>query len=72
MNRPILTPHDGGGDKYDGEMLANEIFDLIRHRLPRIAVDDPVRENVQRLLPALADALGRPRLLPVEPLRADR
>jgi hypothetical protein len=66
VQHPILTPHDGGGDDYDGAALAEEIFDLLRSRLPRLASEDPVRALVQPLLPALGEALGHPRLLLVE------
>lgn len=68
----FLTSHDGGADKYDGEALADELFDWLRHRLPRLAEDDPVRCVVQQMLPALGEALGRPRLLPVAEHRASR
>lgn len=64
---PPLTEvrRDDGAREYDGEALAVEMFDLLRRRLPRLAEDDPVRCVVQQLLPALGEALGRPRLLPV-------
>lgn len=64
MDRPILTPHDGCGEHYDGENLMNEIFDLIRRRLPLLPPGDPVRRVMHALLPRLAVALGRPRVLP--------
>lgn len=62
---PILTGHDGGLGEYDGEALANEVFDLIRRRLPRLRPEDPMRPMMAQLLPALGEALGRPPLLPV-------
>lgn len=66
MQPPILKGHDGGGeDQYDGEALANEVFDLIRRRLPRLDSEDPFRPVFCQWLPELGDALGRPRLLPV-------
>lgn len=68
---PILTSLDGGADAtlYDGEELLNEVFDLMRRRLPKIPVDDPARPALTALLPALAESLGRPLVVPV---RGDR
>lgn len=70
----VLTGHDGGRaqDEYTGEDLAAEMFDLMRRRLPLLDGDDPVRLTLHALLPALGEALGRPRLLAVEPQRPDR
>lgn len=66
MQHPIMRGIDGGGsDEYDGAMLGEELFDFIRRRLPRLPADDPLRPTLQALLPRLADALGRPTLLPV-------
>lgn len=54
--------------EYTGVHLAEEMFDLMRRRLPRLADDDPMRETYQAWLPCLGSALGRPVLLPVEAL----
>jgi hypothetical protein len=63
---PGLKVLDGGKDGYDGEALMNEVFDLIRRRLPKIPADDPMRPRLSSLLPALGMALGRDPLVPVE------
>lgn len=66
---PILTAHDGGGEQDSGEQLLNDVFDLIRRRLPRLACDDPVRVSLTAVMPELARRLDRPHVMPV---RADR
>lgn len=66
--RPILKVHDGGCDadgNISGESVLNEIFDLLRHRLPLLAATDPARPHLAALAPALGDALGRPRAVAV-------
>lgn len=55
-----LTPLEGGGDDYDGEQLANELFDLIHRQLPRLHPADPYRRVLAQWLPVLGDSLGRP------------
>ena len=58
---PILRSLDGGGGQphYTGDDLMNEVYELMLNRLPQLAVDDPDRPRVMRLLPAMASALGR-------------
>ncbi len=63
---PILRSHDGGGDIYDGESLANELYDTMRRRLPLLAEDDPLRPVFSETLTSLSVLLGRPLLVPVE------
>lgn len=48
------------GPAYDGGDLAEEIYELVAERLPRLPVDDPLRPTLHALLPRIADALGRP------------
>jgi hypothetical protein len=63
---PILTVHDGQSDSgITGEFVLNEIFDLIRRRLPMLPATDPARPHLAALAPALGDALGRPRAVAV-------
>lgn len=63
---PILSLHHGTRDDFlTGEDVLAEVFDLIRRRLPRLAPDDPVRASLAPVLPALAEQLGRPQLMPV-------
>lgn len=70
---PILTPLDGGGAKeYDGDDLMNEVFDLMRHRLPRLRMTDPHRPVVSEFLAALGPRLGRDRLVAVQESRASQ
>lgn len=69
VQHPILTPHDGGRGEYDGEALLNDVFDLMRRRLPHLRLDDPVRPTVAALLPHLAEALGRPAVALVQEAR---
>lgn len=58
---PILRSLDGGAGQphYTGDDLMNEVYELMLTRLPQLAVDDPDRPRVMRLLPAMATALGR-------------
>lgn len=66
MQGPILRGHDGEGEQpYDGEALANEVFDLLRRRLPSLPLTDPLRSVLYQMLPALGSALGRQPLMPV-------
>lgn len=65
MDRPNLTPLEGGGDGYDGMTLMNEVFDLMRRRLPRLRLDDPQRPVVSEFLVALGPRLGRDPLVAV-------
>lgn len=51
--------------QYTGVDLAEEMFDLMRRRLPRLAADDPLRPQYQGLVTSLASALERPALVPV-------
>src|SRR5436305_1230704 len=71
-SRADLTVHEGGrgADMVTGETVLNEVFDLIRLRLPFIGASDPARPYLAALAPALAEALGRPRaaVVPAEPL----
>lgn len=64
-DRPILTPHEGGEDRYTVDDLMHEVFDLMRRRLPRIDPDDPDRIRVLETLPVMCRALGRDRLVAV-------
>lgn len=66
---PTSTDPDVGPD-FDGEQLANDVFDIIHRGLPRLAADDPLRPAFAAWLPVLGEALGRPRLQPVDPRRA--
>ncbi len=68
---PILRSHDGGGDHYDGESLANDVYDLMRRKLPLLAEDDPLRPAFSESLTSLSVLLGRPLLVPV-PARQER
>lgn len=67
VQHPMMKGHDGGDDggEYTGHHLAEELFDLMRRRLPRLADDDPYRHLLMRTLPVLGEALGRPQLVPV-------
>lgn len=47
---------------YTADDLARELYDLISDRLPRLAIDDPGRRVYVEHLPALADAMGFPRV----------
>lgn len=75
MQHPILTSHPGGRDavegaaKVTGESVLNEVYDLIRHRLPHLQPDDPARPYLAALGPALGEALGRPRAVAVPEAR---
>lgn len=71
-DRPILTPHTGEEDRgsYTTNDLMNEVFDLMRRRLPKLAADDPGRRRVMALLPALGEALGRDQVVPVQAVPA--
>jgi hypothetical protein len=60
------VPPNTASDRDTGEALANDLYDLIAERLPRIPMDDPAREVFARHLPAVGDALGRPRALLIE------
>lgn len=67
---PILTAHKGGhSDEITGETVLNEVFDLLRHRLPHVAASDPARPHLVALAPLLGDALGRPRAVAVPEAR---
>jgi len=57
-----LTAYDGNreGLLSGGKEVVDEIYDLIRARLPRLAADDPVRRSLSRVAPGLAEALDRP------------
>jgi hypothetical protein len=72
MQHPILTAIDGQAGRapqITGETVLNEVFDLVRRRLPYLSATDPARPHLAALAPALAEALGRPRAVavPVEP-----
>jgi hypothetical protein len=43
-----------------GRQLLNDLYDLMRKRLPGVASTDPCRETLARLLPELGRQLGRP------------
>jgi len=45
---------------YSGEQLANDVYDLIRTRMPQVGLDDPLRATLERTMPALGEALGMP------------
>ena len=67
MQGPLLKGHDGGrGDEYDGEALMNEVYDLMRHRLPLLHPGDLHRPVVSQFLARLGDRLGRDRLVAVQ------
>lgn len=63
---------DNGGDRYTTEDLMHEVFDLMRRRLPKLDASDPGRQRVIALLPALGEALGRDRVVPVPAERERR
>lgn len=66
--QPIMRLHEGGGDACDensGEALMNDVFDLIRRRLPSLPLEDPTRPALAALCPMLAQALGRPQVVEV-------
>lgn len=71
---PILKGLEGGegGDPYTGVDLVEEMYDLVRRRLPHLTLDDPLRPTVSQWLPLLGDALGRPAVLPTTPARQRR
>lgn len=46
---------------YTGEDLLNEVFDVMKCRVPKLQPDDPYRERLMTLIPQLAAALGRAR-----------
>lgn len=72
MQHPILTPIDGGGEsQYTGVTLLNEVYDLIRRRLPKLSPDDPHRAVLSWLLTQLGPRLGRSDLVPVSAPRED-
>ena len=62
---PILVGHDGAWDEYDGKSLMNEVYDLMRRRLPRIGASDRYRPVLSWFLAELGRRLGRPELVPV-------
>lgn len=66
--QPILKGHDGGKgrDEVTGESVLNEVYDLLRRRLPSVDPSDRLRPTLMRFLPLLGEALGRPRLVEVE------
>lgn len=72
VDRPILTPHDGGAENanYSTDDLMNEVFDLMRRRLPRLNAGDPGRARLMALLPQIGAALGRDQVVPVPEDRA--
>lgn len=55
-----------------GDKLLEEVFELLCERLPSLGHDDPVRRELQPVLPELARRLGRPAvvLAPVAALAA--
>jgi hypothetical protein len=58
---PTLTPYKGpAADWSAGERLLNDVFELVRARLPELAPDDPVRESFAKVLPDVGRSLGRP------------
>lgn len=64
--RPLMRGLEGGRQGgLTGQDLLEEVFDLIRRRLPLLADDDPVRGSLSATLTALAPELGRPRVMPV-------
>lgn len=63
LQHPLLHALEGHGEpSLDGLALLEDVYDLMRRRLPQLDPDDPVRLRLQPLLPALGHALGRPRL----------
>jgi len=65
---------DNGGARasmLDGGQLLEEVFDLIRRRLPHLRPDDPVRKEFAAVLPSVARDLGRPTVELVPDGRAD-
>jgi hypothetical protein len=60
MRTLSAVPDQGGRNPETGEALLNDVFDLIRCRLPRLPVNDPARPALTALCPMLAQALGRP------------
>ena len=66
QQRPIVRVLEGGGEQgVDGTAVLNEIFDLLRRRLPLIPLDDPVRPHLAALTPLLGAQLRRPQALAV-------
>lgn len=56
-----LTTYDGGRtDQRTGRDVVEEVYDLLRHRLPDLSPDDPARPALAATLTDLAPMLGRP------------
>lgn len=70
MDRPLLTPLEGGSTKYKGADLMGEVYDLIRHRLPDLDPLDPHRQAMSAFLAQLGPLLGRSQLVAVPEDRA--
>lgn len=67
-----LTAYDGGREgRLSGEEVLDELFDLIRLRLPRLAPEDPVHGSLSRLAPYLGQSLGRPTVEIVPPIEQE-
>jgi hypothetical protein len=45
---------------YSGVDLMNEVFDLLAHRVPHLALDDSYRPRLMAVLPQMGSRLGRP------------
>lgn len=48
-----------------GEQLMNDVYDLLRDRLPELPPDDPYRTLLLGVLPQFGRVLGRSPLIPV-------
>lgn len=59
--QPVLVLHEGVTEVLSGREVLDEVFDLIRYRLPYLATEDPVRQILSAVLPSP----GRPALAPV-------
>lgn len=46
--RRVMSEHESG---YDGTALMNEVYDLIRRRLPQLPAGDPLRRPLAQMLP---------------------
>lgn len=56
-----LRSYDGGGEGVlSGNEVLNEVYDLLRRRLPDLSPDDPARPALAATLTDLAPMLGRP------------
>jgi hypothetical protein len=58
---PTLTTYQGAAcDPNAGKRLLDDLFELIRERLPDLAPDDPCRAAFLEVMPFVAQSLGKP------------